>query len=280
MVTRLPFPQPCSLTLLDAVVAERARGRNAVFFAGIALEWRARVEHYLAEGGNPETVPLWPDIMKTTTPFRTLYEKPGDNSCQKPVIEKLRERKLLFCPSCGEEGTPNTLDHYLPQEHYPHFGVTPANLTPMCDACQTVKGTRVVNDEGRRIFLHPYYDDFLVAQVVKLVIGRPFDAPTDFLLRPDPDLPDDLARQVQRHMDGLELQRRYGPFFRDEYIRLLRLTREAREGGDDIRRDIGLFKRTHQRRAVNLWPHVFYAAVLADDDLMDYLEHGELPEHL
>lgn len=59
-------------------------------------------------------------------------------------------------------------------------------------------------------------DEFLVARVLHLVIGRPFSAPTIFVLQSDPDLPDDLAEQVQRHIDVLELQRRYGPFIRDE----------------------------------------------------------------
>lgn len=280
MVTRLPFPQSCSLTLVDAVVAERAHGVNAAYFAGLAIEWRTRVEHYLAERGNPETVATWPTIMAKATSFRTLYGKPGENSSQKPVIEKLRERKLKFCPSCGEEGTPNTLDHYLPQEHYPHFVVTPANLTPMCDACQSAKGTRTTDHHGKRIFLHPYYDDFLVMRVLHLVIGRPFDAPTNFVLQPDPDLPVDIAHQVQRHIDGMELQQRYGSFFRDEYIRLLRLTQEARETEGNIRSNIELFKRMHELRAVNLWPHIFYAAVLADEELLDFLENGDLPELL
>lgn len=280
MVTRLALPAECSVALVNAVVAERAGGPNAAFFDGLAAEWRQRVEHYLAERGNPESVPTWPAIMANRTRFLTLYNSPAENSCQLPVLKSLRERKLQFCPACGEEGTPNTLDHYLPKEAFPHFAVTPVNLTPMCDTCQMIKGSEILDDLGRRQFLHPYYDDFIAAQVIVLEIGRPLDAPQDFVIRPDPGLPDELAELVQRHISGLELQRRFGAFFRDEYVRLLRLAQEARDAGLDIRDDVPKFKRMHEIRAVNLWPHVFFAAVNADKELLDYLAHGALPEFL
>ncbi|WP_156943477.1 5-methylcytosine-specific restriction endonuclease McrA (plasmid) [Ensifer sp. WSM1721] len=280
MVTRLPLPEACSVTLVETVVAERAGGPNALYFNGLAAEWRQRVEHYLAERGNPEAVPSWPAIMANRTRFLTLYNSPRENSSQLPILSALRERKLQFCPACGEEGTPNTLDHYLPKEAFPHFAITPANLAPMCDTCQLIKGTETLDDQGRRIFLHPYYDDFLNTQVVRLVIGRPFNAPEDFVLQPVQDLPDDLSALVQRHIDGLELQRRYGAFFRDEYMRLLRLTQEVRNAGRDICDDIPTFKRMHELRAVNVWPHIFYAAVSQDEELLDYLANGDLPAML
>ncbi|HWU03156.1 MAG TPA: hypothetical protein VN222_10490 [Novosphingobium sp.] len=280
MVTRLPIPEACSLDLVDNVVLERANGRNAAYFNGLAVEWRQRVEHYLAQRGNPETVPNWPAIMANRTRFLTLYNSPAEVSSQAPILKQLRDRKLRFCPACGEEGTPNTLDHYLPKDGYPHFAITPVNLAPMCDICQSAKGTETVDEDGHRIFLHPYYDEFLTAQVIRLVIGRPFKAPQNFVLRPDLDLPDDLAALVQRHIRGLELESRYGIFFREEYLRLLRLTQEARAAGRDIREDIPTFKRMHEMRAPNLWPHIFFSAVVDDAELLEYLANGELPEFL
>ncbi len=277
MVARLPLPQPCSIALVGTVVQERANGPNAQYFAELQEEWRQRVEQYLAMRGNPETVPDWPAIMNNRTRFLTLYDSPGPASVQLPVLDGLRDRKLRYCPSCGEEGTPNTLDHYLPKTAFPHFAITPVNLTPMCDICQGIKGTRTLDQEGRRLYLHPYYDDFLAAQVLRLTIGRPLNAPEDFTLGPDPDLDDGLKELVRRHIEGLELERRYGAFFRDEYMRLLHLATEAREAGTDIRDDIPRFKRLHELRAANVWPHLFYAAVLEDQELLDYLAEDELP---
>lgn len=277
MVAKLPLPQPCSVALVGTVVQERANGPNSQYFSDLEAEWRQRVEQYLALRGNPETVPNWPDILENRTRFLTLYDSPAEDSVQFPILNGLRERKLRYCPSCGEEGTPNTIDHYLPKRAYPHFAITPANLTPMCDICQGIKGVQTLDDEGRRIYLHPYYDDFLVVQVLRLTIGRPLNAPEDFTLEPDADLDDDEMELVQRHIDGLELERRYGVFFRDEYMRLLHLATEAREAGTDIREDIPKFKRLHELRAANVWPHLFYAAVLEDQELLDYLAEGDLP---
>lgn len=280
MVTKLPLPENCSLALMDSIVAERANGRNADYFAGISAEWRRRIENYIVEAGNPETVPNWPDIHVHRTRFHTLYKSPQEHHSQYPILKGLRDRRYQFCPSCGEEGSPSTIDHYLPKENYPHFSVTPVNLTPMCDACQTAKGEETLDDYGRRIFLHPYFDEFLNSQVVRLTIGRPFRAPEDFALEPVEGLDPASAGLVRRHIRGLNMDERYGAFFRDEYLRLLRLSQEARDEGLDIAQDIPTFLRLYRKKAVNLWPHIFYTAVAADDELIEYLRNGELPENL
>lgn len=280
MVTKLPLPEACSLALMDAVVAERANGPNANYFNGISAEWRSRIETYIAEHGNPESVPNWPAIHIHRKRFHTLYKTPKEHHSQYPILKGLRDRKFQFCPSCGEEGSPSTIDHYLPKEVYPHFSVTPVNLTPMCDACQTAKGEKTLDENGHRIFLHPYFDEFLTSQVVRLTIGRPFNAPEDFALEPVEDLDLDLAALVRRHIRGLHMEERYGAFFRDEYMRLLHLSQEARDQGLDIAEDIPRFLRLHRKKAVNLWPHIFYSAVMADEELIKHLRHGDLPENL
>lgn len=280
MVTKLPLPETCSLALMDAVVAERANGPNANYFNSISAEWRVRIEAYIAECGNPELIPAWPAILIHSTRFHTLYKTPQKHHSQYPVLKGLRNRKLQFCPSCGEEGSPSTIDHYLPQGRYPHFSVTPANLTPMCDACQTAKGEETLDENGHRMFLHPYFDEFLNAQVLRLTIGRPFNAPEDFSLAPVEDLDPDVAALIRRHIHGLHIEERYGAFFRDEYMRLLHLSKEARDLEIDIAEDIPRFLRLYSKKAANIWPHIFYAGVIADEELVQYLRNGDLPENL
>ena len=280
MVTSLPLPQTCSIALIDQVVQERANGVNAAWFNGHADEWRVRVEAYIAARGNPEEVPTWDAIMANRKRFLNLYNSPGKDSVQRPILAGLRDRRLQYCPSCGEEGTPNTLDHYLPKDGYPHFAISPVNLTPMCDICQQIKGVQVLDDQDRRIYLHPYFDDFLSAQVLRLIIGRPFEAPEEFSLEPDPDLPEDLKEITQRHIGGLDLVRRYSHFFRDSYIRLLKLAHKARDTGQNVPNLIETFKEVHGMRSANVWPHIFYSAVAEDGDLLEYLANGVLPDQL
>ena len=71
-----------------------------------------------------------------------------------PNIEDFDE-----CPFCGI-GEPTTLDHYLPKEYFPEFSVFSKNLIPICGVCNSnYKGSNWI-DNGKRLFLHTYYDEF------------------------------------------------------------------------------------------------------------------------
>ena len=75
------------------------------------------------------------------------------------------------------------------------------------------------------------------------------------------------------------MEERYGAFFRDEYMRLLHLSQEARDLGLDIAEDIPTFLRLYSKKAANLWPNIFYSAVLVDEELIEYLRNGDLPDN-
>lgn len=135
-----PTATAFALQLVDDVVAERQSGKNAAYFAGIAGEWRDRVNAYIDAGGSPAILPTWPVANARTKSFLNLYLAPKKGAAQQAVLDALRDHNLTACPACGEAGRPNTLDHYLPKGEYPHFCITPHNLFPMCDACQKEKG--------------------------------------------------------------------------------------------------------------------------------------------
>lgn len=138
---RLTPPVVCSVRLVTDVVEERKNGKNAKYFADIAPEWRQRVQDYIARSGSPAHVPLWPAIAPNKISFLNLYLHPAAGSAQGIALAEMRRsHRLNYCPACGEPGTPNTLDHYLPKTLYPHFCVTPLNLFPMCDALPAVEG--------------------------------------------------------------------------------------------------------------------------------------------
>jgi hypothetical protein len=109
--------------------------------------WKACVLAYVEAGGNPEVIPPWPDIARHKTKLQSLYLNAKEGSTQKLILDELRSRKLQFYPACGEDGTPDTLDHYLPKETYPEFSVTPANLSPTCDARQAEKRSKTVDTQ-------------------------------------------------------------------------------------------------------------------------------------
>ncbi|MHA6829518.1 hypothetical protein ACQUJV_25435 [Ralstonia pseudosolanacearum] len=261
---------------MSAVVAERATGPNAAYFAGIEQEWRARVRQYLDAAGTPPTVTTWPAIEPQKTSFLNLYLHPGEGSVQGGILLALREHDLLLCPACGEQGRPQTLDHYLPKTTYPHFCVTPVNLFPMCDACQRAKGVKVGDARSPRYFIHPYYDIFVGEQVLSLQITAPFDTPT-FTFGGADNLEPAEAILVESHIRELALETRYATFFRNQHRRLLRLVDRMRASNQDVSETLATFKFDTSHQSVNSWEHVFYSSVLSNPDLMDYLTNGQLP---
>jgi hypothetical protein len=280
MVMRLAPPTIDDDAFIDDVVGERQGGVNAAFFNGIRADWKARVRAYAAAGGDPSVLKPWAEIELHKTKFQSLYLNPADHSVQRPVLDQLRSRKLQLCPACGEDGTPNTLDHYLPKEAYPEFAITANNLSPMCDICQGEKGTATVNAANERMFLHPYFDQLIAAQVLKLEIGRPLEAPELISIKPHPGLDAAQGALVLRHLEELNITKRYHRFFKSEYIRLLRLVRSTRQKGQNVKENLQMFCEHALHKSVNSWGHVFYTGVLADAELVAYLEAGQLPTHL
>lgn len=69
----------------------------------------------------------------------------------------------VSCPYCGRKGL-GTIDHYLPQSHFPVFSVYSKNMVPACQACQTIKLARYRGKSGRPI--HPLLDRFGISQEV------------------------------------------------------------------------------------------------------------------
>lgn len=278
MVMRLEAPAACSLQLVDDVVAERQGGKNAGFFTGIAHEWRDRVQAYVDGAGSPALVQTWPDVAHKKTSFLNLYLSPAEGSVQGDVLAALRDHELSLCPSCGEAGAPNTLDHYLPKGKYPHFCVTPYNLFPMCDACQSNKKEKTGDAVDPRFFLHPYFDVFVANQVIAVSVDPPFSAPT-FDLTAAEGLTAPQTALVSRHLRELGILPRYARFFRNEYQRLLRLVDRLRTAGLDVEEHLISFRDHAAVPTRNAWQHVFYAAVVANPGLLTYLSNDNLPPY-
>lgn len=275
---RLPLPAACSLALVDQVVAERQNGTHAAFFTGIAAEWRDRVQQYLDHGGSPQHVPTWPDIEVRRGTFHNLYKSAERGSAHGDAIDPIRAHDLDLCPVCGEPGAPNTLDHYLPKGRFPHLSIIPANLFPMCDACQAKKLEKTGDADHSRFFIHPYFDVFSIPRTVDLVINAPFEAPT-FELRPHPDLLPEEASLVAVHLRELDIPARYVRFFRNEHRRLIRNVAKMRESGQPVHATIEAFRLGFADPTPNSWQHVFYSAVVDNADLMDFLTNADLPAY-
>lgn len=277
MVMRLPTPQHCSVTLVDDVVRERQGGLNALYFTGIKAEWKARTQVYLDNNGSPAHVPTWAAIpVAKKKSFKNLYTHPAPGSAQGIVLDDLNDHELNLCPACGEFGKPNTLDHYLPKGKYPHFSITPVNLFPMCDSCQKEKLEKTHTARESRLFLHPYFDDFVERQILRIVIHPPYDTPT-FSIELMDWLSDEQRAVVRAHIRELAIERRFAGFFKGESMRILKHAAKIRKGNQTIEESVELFRSLHEDPTLNSWQHLYYRAVLDNPDMLEYLATGVLP---
>lgn len=281
MVIRLNHPrlELNDLDLLERIVEERQRGKHQAYFLGVKDAWRKRVLKYIEFGGNSEFIETWDEMNDPSVHgrFKNLYLSPAEQSVQKPLLESLRNRVLDYCPACGEDGTPNTLDHYLPKDIFPEFCVTIVNLFPMCDICQGAKGVKTNDDEGKRLFIHPYFDDFIEHQVLILDIRGPFYAPSSIELSPHPDIDRELQELIIRHVKELEIHTRYYRYFQSNYLRLLRLVGKMRHKGLNVREQLESFRDMAFEKSINSWGYIFYDSVLSNENLMAYLSNELLP---
>lgn len=275
----LPLPVIDSVQLVVDVVAERANGVNAAFFNSIEAEWCQRVQQYIDLAGTPPTVAIWPAIHARKKSFLTLYLKPAIDSTQGNMLRNMRQHDLQVCPACGELGHPNTLDHFLPKDTYPHLCITPVNLFPMCDACQLAKGTKVGDAGSPRFFIHPYFDTFVAEQVIYLQIHAPFHAPT-FTINIVDGLDPLCNSLIRSHIRELKIDERYVSYFRNQHRRLLRLVSKMRETGQNVLQTLTTFKEGATEPSLNTWEHVFYAAVINNPEMIDYLTNDALPPYL
>lgn len=61
------------------------------------------------------------------------------------------------CPFCLQREV-SALDHHLPQDRWGRLATVPANLVPICGACNYVKREDYATS-AEEAFLHPYFDD-------------------------------------------------------------------------------------------------------------------------
>ena len=210
-----------------------------------------------------------------------LYS-PDEDKKPYEILEELRRKHgLLFCPSCGESGKPGTLDHYLPKSEYPELAVVIANLTPMCSECQGRKGTDFQNAAGEKLFLHPYFDS-INAQLFELTICPPYEKPDKFDIAVREQLDEPLKSLVQRHIEGVDFVERFEEYCQLEYLNLLSLINDERveESPENSARIINRFLRKAAKQSVNCWEAIFYQGILDNNELLNYLDNGLLPEYL
>lgn len=135
----------------------------------------------------------------------TLKDKPSGPRDR--LYARIRALAHGKCPYCTVNSV-ETLDHYLPKEHYPEFSILTLNLVPSCTRCNRPRPFKT--QRGERSLVHPYFDAIpderiLVAKVT-VALGVPH-----VMFEVDLSQCSDhaFAALYRRHVDLLDLCRRY-----------------------------------------------------------------------
>lgn len=287
MVSRVNIPEDDSIDIVRRTLNEKKHHRD--FYDLITNDLVNQVRLYQELGGDPTSIQPMnlrkytdndEDAEKRKHSLIGLYS-PKENKLPYLQLEKIRKHNgLVVCPSCGEPGRPRTLDHYLPKDKFPEFSINLLNLTPMCDWCQGEKLTEYITSDGRKRYIHPYFDD-IDRPLFNIVFTPPYRAPLIAVVVRD-DIPQELRELITLHLEGINFITRFKEFFKTRYISILRKSHICRQPNStfSIMASLELLLEMEIDKSINSWDAILYRSILNDHQLMQYLEQGELPENL
>ncbi|EGR2475303.1 HNH endonuclease [Vibrio cholerae] len=308
MVAKLSLPIHDSVAIAKSVIDERVHHRD--FFDALKDDWISQILAYRENGGNPCVIntlnldtyisqkriaeeqgkePRHNESKDTLTRLVQRRKKsliglyqPDEDKELHTILELMRDKhRLPFCPCCGEPGKPGTLDHYLPKSKYPEFSIVVENLTPMCTDCQELKGSDVQDEDGNKVYIHPYYDS--IEQVlIELDIRPPYENPSAFIAHVPGATPEPLKSLTKRHIREIDFVNRFEEFCCNEYSDLLSTLAEEQkdENREPVQKTIGRFLTKARKQSDNRWEAIFYRGVLNNQALLHYFEHSDLSGHL
>lgn len=148
----------------------------------------------------------------------------------------------------------------------------------MCNECQQNKSSDYHDENGNKIYIHPYFDS--IEQVnLSINIEPPYATPTFELIILEDEDDNELYELLRRHINGVNFVERFDEFCRNEYMQLLRAMSLERQDAqpDRASRIVFRFKRKYEGQSPNRWEAIFYRGILNNTDLLDYLDNSSLP---
>ena len=297
-----------SIEIVNTIIDERVNHTD--FFNSLKNDWIAQVLSYQENNGDPcilnplnlsshiSTVRIsdeereQPRNRESSDALTRLTQRRKDSLKRLYHPDKEKElylildfirnkHKLNYCPCCGSPGKPTTLDHYLPQSLFPELSIVIENLTPMCTKCNELKDNNIKDCNDNRLFIHPYYDPIDQVQL-ELEITTPYGSPSSFIAVVPTAVPEPFRSVIIRHLGEIKLLDRFEEFCIEEYTDLLSTLAEekADDGRDSVQEMILTFYKKAKKRSTNKWVAIFYRGILANIELLDYLEQADLSEYL
>lgn len=138
---------------------------------------------------------------------------------QEVIRERRNDHGLAECPYCGYPFAPDTLDHFIPKEHWPEYSIYSNNLIPQCRGCAPIKGAwYLCPDEDRPLFMHPMYSCLLSRIGFKVNIQVVNNIPLfECMFASAVRLAPEDRAAVLRHLRKLKVKSRFESYCRHQY---------------------------------------------------------------
>lgn len=286
MVAKINLPSDNSIDVINGAFSERKK--FLAFYRSIKADYLIQNQLYETARGCPSVViPLdlanytssnaEAELRKTT--LINLYSPKIDKIPYKELEKIRKDNELISCPMCGEPGRPRTLDHFLPKTEYPELAINLLNLVPCCDWCQGEKKVEYANAEGKRCYIHPYFDD-VNFPLFKLTFDQPYITPIiDLVIYSTID--DEMKELIRTHLDGVGFFERFSSVFKTSYRSVLRMASDSRIAGNiSLVESLNVALKLAECKGINSWDAVLYRSVKEDPQLIAFLQTAPLPNFL
>lgn len=196
----------------------------------------------------------------------------------KRYIRHLRYRhKQTVCPYCGHRVKPDTLDHFIPKNHWAEYSLLPQNLVPQCSTCASIKGSDYAVKDGVVCrYIHPYFFSYLSAVKFNVVINfvgrRVPDFSISFIV--PKAFTQKIRNRIRTHLDELNVEKRMKLWCYDSFLSWRTL---LKHNDFDLRQSLQARVDENAHRKAYDWETAFYLAILKNQDLIDYL-HSYRPQ--
>jgi|GEM_PF-1861008 len=189
------------------------------------------------------TIPLFQEYEAGSWHFDRLSDLSGLSQVQRKALLKtygltqkrrplsdLRAELILNaegeCPYCRLEN-PTTLDHFLPKSKFEPYASLYSNLIPMCNICNTLKGTKG-SPTAHQFFTHAYFDE--IAAGVRLLIAQVSVGSRQIATNFSPDFSCDLDESILQRLSYQFSMLRLGQRYQLAAIDVIKETAEIISG--------------------------------------------------
>lgn len=183
------------------------------------------------------------------------------------IVNVRADHNFNYCPVCGGPGVA-TVDHHLPQRHFPEFSVYSYNLIPCCDACNSKR--RDSNAPGVEWTLHPVFDAALLDEARIFVrIDAPWEAPF-FAWDVVEGLSPQGEAKIRYHLAKSINDRAFGTWIRGQWTDLLNVRARFCETGAELKSELTREIEAQVQNS-NAWSVGLLRGVVRVEGLCDWL---------